>query len=158
MSFGALAPLQLFAHDTKQGLESTVLLLDPFGPGAWGETSIPESRVSQLCARLLLAFRSVAWRGCVCWVSLGAVLRSTLQVVALQVVALLGCGSAALCVLRTLVRSEHMVLLRSLSSAPPTFLASYRYRASSMCFVQLTSLLVHLSSLRSSCTTLAFRL
>ena len=36
------------------------------------------------------------------------------------------------------------MLLRSLSSAPVTFLATSRYRASSICFVQLVSLLVPL--------------
>ena len=43
-----------------------------------------------------------------------------------------------------------VVLLRSLLSVPPTFLATSRYRASSMCLVQIDSLLAHLSSLRSS--------
>ena len=37
-----------------------------------------------------------------------------------------------------------MVLLRSLSSVPPTFLATYRYQASSICFVRIESLLVQL--------------
>ena len=61
-----------------------------------------------------------------------------------------GCGIAGLwrcctlCRRCTLVRAEHVVLLRSLSSVPLTFLAIFRYRASSMCFVQLVSPLVHL--------------
>ena len=42
------------------------------------------------------------------------------------------------------VRAEHVVLLRSLSSVPPTFLAASRYRAASICFVQIDALLVHL--------------
>ena len=46
----------------------------------------------------------------------------------LQVVALLGCGGAARCLLSTFVRTEHVVLLRSLSSVTPTYLATSRYR------------------------------
>ena len=42
------------------------------------------------------------------------------------------------------MRAEHVVLLRSLSSVPLTFLATSRYRASYMCFVQLVSLLMRL--------------
>ena len=37
-----------------------------------------------------------------------------------------------------------MVLLRSLSSVSPTFLATARYRASSICFVRTDSFPVHL--------------
>ena len=42
------------------------------------------------------------------------------------------------------LRAEHVVLLRSLSSVPLTFLATSRYRASSISFVQLVSLLMPL--------------
>ena len=44
----------------------------------------------------------------------------------------------------SLVRAEHVVLLRPLSSVPLTFLATSRYRASSVCFVQLVALPMHL--------------
>ena len=57
-------------------------------------------------------------RGNVLEVSLGAVLRVALQVVVLHVVTLLGYGDAGRCVLSTLVRAEHMMLLRSRSSVP----------------------------------------
>ena len=46
---------------------------------------------------------------------------------------------------RTFVRAEHVVLLRSLSSVPLTFLATCRYRDSSIRFVQLVSVLMPLS-------------
>ena len=42
----------------------------------------------------------------------------------------------------TLVRAQHVVLLQSLLSVPLTCLAMSRYRASSICFVQLVSLLM----------------
>ena len=44
----------------------------------------------------------------------------------------------------TLPRAEHVVLLWSLSSVPLIFLATSRYRASSICFFQLVSLLIPL--------------
>ena len=44
-----------------------------------------------------------------------------------------------------------MVLLLSLSTVPPPFLATPRCRASSICFVQIDSLLVHLLFLGSTC-------
>ena len=43
-----------------------------------------------------------------------------------------------------LVRAEHVVLLRSLSSLALTFSATSRYRGSSIFFVQLVSLLMPL--------------
>ena len=49
----------------------------------------------------------------------------------------------------TLVGAEHVVLLRSLSSVPPASLATFRYRASSMCFVQIDHCLC--TFIRSSC-------
>ena len=68
-----------------------------------------------------------------------------LPVVVLQVVELQGYGGAArLCRRCTPVRAEHVVLLRSLSSVPRTFLATSRNQTSSMCFIQIVSLLVHL--------------
>ena len=64
--------------------------------------------------------------------------------VALQVVELQGYGGAARLYRRcTLVMAEHVVLLRSLLSVLLTSSATSRYRASSICFVQLVSLLVH---------------
>ena len=89
-------------------------------------------------------------------VSLGAVLRVAVPIVVLQVVELQGYGGVArLCRRCTLVRAEHEVLLRSLSSIPLTFLATSRCRASSICFVQLVSLLMPLL-LFSGATTLLF--
>ena len=41
-----------------------------------------------------------------------------------------------------LVRAEHVVLFRSLSSVPLTFSATSRYRASSICCFMLDSLLM----------------
>ena len=65
-----------------------------------------------------------------------------------------GCGIAGLWRCCTLVRAEHVVLLRSLSSVPLTFLATSGYRASCMCFVQLVSQLMPLLLLGA--TTLLF--
>ena len=73
--------------------------------------------------------------------------RVALPFVVMQVVDLQGYGGAArLCRRCTLVRAERVVLLRSLSSVPLTFLATSRYRVSSICFVQLVSLLIPVSS------------
>ena len=77
--------------------------------------------------------------------SLGAVLRVALPVVVLQVVKLQGYGgSTRLCRRRKLVRAEHVVLLQSLPGVPLTFSTTSRYRASSICFVQLVFLLMPL--------------
>ena len=63
----------------------------------------------------------------------------------LQVLELQGYGGVArLCRWCTLVRAEHVALLRSLSSVHLTVFATSRYRASSMCFVRLVSLFMPL--------------
>lgn len=73
---------------------------------------------------------------CLSGLSLGAVLRAS----CIAGCGVAGCGIAGLwkCTLSrrcTVVRVERVVLLRSLSSTHLTILATSRYRASSICFV-----------------------
>ena len=70
-------------------------------------------------------------------VSRCCLVRAALPVVELQRMEVLHVVYAS-----TFVRAGHVLLLRSLSSVPLTFLAISRYRASSICFVQTLRLFV----------------